>query len=324
MENQGAGTATPSTGAQSTSTPTSSGYSGAVGQTQLSDPGTKAGSNESAQTQAPGAEVKATPRTYKLKIDGQEIEASEDEVIKRAQLASSASKRFEEATKLKADVDSRNKKFKENLIEALQDPALGLSKDQIREQFEGWYRKEFIEPSTLTPEQRRIKELEEKNSQYETQRQTIERQAEEAKHAEETKQWTQTWQQRIIEGMTKAELPNDELSMALIAQQLMAAREAGVEVPTEAAASLVKEKLTKMTKHFLGKLDGEQLIKFVGEEIINKIRKADLARLRAGQVPQADPAVRAAQPKQGSNPQLMQTNKVVKMDKVRNYFDNLK
>lgn len=277
------------------------------------------------QTSNPSQPAPKEPEYETLVLDGQEVRLTRDEVKKRAQLASAASKRFEEAVKLQKERDEWVKKTKSNPIESLLDPALGLTEDQVREQFEDWYRRRYIEPSRLSPEEMRARTAEEKLAAYErAQKEQVEQQRhheEQVRLKKETDTWRETWQQRIIEGMTKMDLPKDELSIALIAQQLEHAARAKAEVPIEAAAGLVRDRLVNISKHFLGKLEGEALIKFVGDEIVNKIRKADLARLRAGT--HKDPSIQSATAPKPSKT-LTQGAKVVRMSDVDAYFAKLK
>ena len=300
-----------------------SGYGGANG----SSIGSSSSSGVSEQAQTDGIkssvnqEAKPAPRSHKLKVDGMELELSEEEVLKRAQMASSASKRFEDAAKLKKEVDTLKAKLKENPLAFLEDQSLGLSEDQVRNAFENWYKEKYIDPSRLTPEQQEAAKLKKELESYKKQDETRKAEAEKVRVQKETEHWTQVWQQRIVEGMAKADLPKNELAVGLIAQQLRNAAEAGIEIPIEAAAGLVKDRLSNISKHFMAQMDGDQLIKFVGEELVNKIRKADLARL---QKPGQPPSFGGQRPQVTSQDKpLVQTNKVVKMSEVSNYFDKL-
>lgn len=280
----------------------------------------------SAQEKAPlkaAPQPAAEPKRYKLKVDGREEEVDESEVVRRAQVGSAAHKRFEETAKVRENVAKLMQTLKDNPIAALMDPALGLTKDQVKAAFEQWYKREVIDPEMLTPEQRKLREYEAKEKQW--------KQAEEekAKHEQsqklqaEAQHWKGEYEKQIIKGLDTKGLPRNASTVRAMAAYMEQANKAGIDVPIETIAGLVHQDKTADTKHILSSMEGEQLIAFVGEEIINKIRKADLARLRGGNAKPAAQSPNAAAVAQSSEPNRGQ-GKPISMKEARKYFDSIK
>ena len=287
---------------------------------------------ETAESAQPKAEpsLKAVPndkptpaevRRLKLKVDGREEEVDEAEVIRRAQLSSSASKRMEEVATQKQQIQKLLETIKGNPLAALMDPALGLTKAQIKEQFENWYKREYIDPETLSPEQLKIRDYEAKLKEYEEIKAQQERAQQERQMAEQQKHWAGEYERQIVKGLESSGLPKTPSTVKAMAAYLQQAVNAGVDVPIETVADLVKQDKVNDVKHFLGALEGEALIKLVGDEVINKIRKADLARLR-GQGAAVTPN-QAQSASQAKELPTSQGNKPISMADARKWFDKL-
>src|SRR5271165_3687465 len=144
-----------------------------------------------AQTQSPKAEdskkaaepSKAEIRRLKLKLDGADIELSEDEVVQLAQLSAGAQKRFMEASQSRKQTEDLLQFLKTNPIEAMR--RLGLDPRKISEE----HLVSELKKEAESPEQKRIREAEDKIRAYEaTEKQRKEeddRKAAEAKKSEE-------------------------------------------------------------------------------------------------------------------------------------------
>lgn len=287
---------------------------------------------ESAQNEQAKSEpnLKAVPaekaavaevRRMKLKVDGREEEVEEAEVIRRAQLSSSASKRMEEVATQKQQIQKLIETLKGNPLAALMDPALGLTKAQVKEQFENWYKREYIDPETLSPEQLKIRDYEAKLKEYEEVKAQQEAQRQQAQAAEQQKHWAGEYERQIVKGLESSGLPKTPSTVKAMAAYLQQAVSAGVDVPIETVADLVRQDKVNDVKHFLGAVDGEALIRLVGDEVVNKIRKADLARLRGqGAAVTPNQAQANSQPKEL---QTSQSSKPISMADARKWFDKL-
>jgi len=240
------------------------------------------------------------PRKMKLKVDGQEQEYDEAEVIRRAQLSSTAYKRIQEAQRERQQAEEFINKLKTKPFEVIDDPRLGLSQEQKIKLIEDWYRKNVMEESTLTPEQKRLRDQEAELKKY--------RDQEKAKADKEHQDRLQMLEQHhlnnyktVIRDALKVEgLPNNEFCAKRMATLLFKNSELGLDMTPADVARLVKEDYIQEMKSLFGSSDGDVLLNLMGDDITNKIRKADLARLRGGVQPESKPAFEAtSKPVQG-------------------------
>ena len=141
-------------------------------------------SDEGSESQAPEGEEQqsqAPKKKYKVKIDDQEQEVDEDEIVKGYQLAKASSKRFQEASDLRKELSEFVNSVKQNPMELLK--KLNITPAELMKK-SGMSHKEFlkaygdpydiaeqllmerIEEASLTPEQKRLRELEAKEKSW--------------------------------------------------------------------------------------------------------------------------------------------------------------
>lgn len=235
-----------------------------------------------ATTQAPPQEAaKATPpELFEFKVNGRDVKMTRQELIDNASMSHAANEKFNEAKKQRTEVDRIIKTAKSNPIEALMDPALGLTKDQIRTAFENWYAKEVIEVETLSREERQMKELQEWKARREAEDQ--ERKAREEQEAQEkmTAQQRDYLQGQIIDAIDKSGLPKTPATVARIAFYMRQNLLNGWEAPMEMIVRQVKQERQESFRNETQASTVEQVIELLGEDFVNKIRKHDLEQLR--------------------------------------------
>lgn len=263
------------------------------------------------------------PKRYKLKVDGTTTEVEEQELIRRAQLSTAANKRLEESNALKEQVKTLFNTIKSKPIEALLDPALGLNKEQLRAAMEEWYKREFIDPELLSPEQRKHQELERRLKEYETEKEQTQKSQQEHQLKAQTELAKQDFEKKIITALQTKALPKSEAVIASMARYLELGVKNGLDFSPEMLAETVYNDKLSESQHFLSQFEGEGLLNFLGEEIMNRIRKADLARFKAGKTPTQSPS-KPQVVKTEVNQQLQQGKKSISMNDARSYFDNLK
>lgn len=243
------------------------------------------------QHQEPKPNVTATPELFEVKVNGKILKMTRDEVISHASMSHAAQSKFEEATRTRKQVERIINTAKSNPIEALMDPSLGLTKEQVRDAFERWYTQEFIEPETLTPEQRKHKENEARLKKYEEQEAQTKRRDEQERQNKETSQQREYLQGVIIDAMEKSGLPKTKFFAERMAFYMRANLRNGWDAPMDFIVSQVKKEHRERLSGITEDSSAEQLIDMLGESIINKIRLHDLKQLRSR---------RQSQPNQGS------------------------
>lgn len=220
-------------------------------------------------------------RRHKLKINGREMELDEAEVLRRAQLSSSADEKFQEAAQMR--------KQAEQLIQTLRE-----SPDQVLEKLgidiDDFARRRLasqIEKEMMDPKEREIQELRQQlESKTKAEQEFQEKQRTEAEQAEyqRARQEAQKkYDSEITEVLNKAGLPKKPYVVKRVAQLMYTAIQHGYELDVATAVDRVKEDLNTDFSAMAGDLDAERLVKFLGPDITKKIRQHDIAQWRAKQ-----------------------------------------
>lgn len=225
---------------------------------------------------------KPEPEFFEQKVNGQVRRYTREQLLAKASLGDAATERFEKAAQIEKKFLAHQEKMKVDFMEALLDPELGLSKDQIRSRFESWYKENFIDPETLSPEQRELNELkkyrqqkeEEEKSHAQTKAEQEERQAIDSTREE--------MQKEIIATLEISGLPKNRFTVGRLAYWQRQNLANGYDAPADVLVQQVKDERSDIIKSDLQTATIEQIQDCLGdgfEEFINKVRKYDLARL---------------------------------------------
>jgi hypothetical protein len=273
--------------------------------------------NQNVPQPKPAEPTKEQIRRHKLKIDGQEQEFDEPEVIRRAQLYTAADRRFKEGAALRKQSEEFVNKLRTNFTELLDDPRLGLNEDQKREMFEKWYRTKYIEPQTLTPEQKKLREQEAELKRYRDEKAAEEKRQQEQQEQELENYHRGNYQKTILEALDTEGLPRTEFTGRRMVDLMAKNVQLGFDLSAKQIAQLVREDYLKEIKVVLGATDGDTMLKLMGDDIANKLRKADLARLRAGIPNVPKPVIETPQAGQ----QEKKNGKFISMDELKRQID---
>ena len=244
-------------------------------------------SDFSPESEAPPA------RKYKVKVDGQEIDVDESELLTGYQTRKASDKRFQEASKLQKMVEEMVYGAKENpksLLEKLgyNDPAqllqkMGYDPKELAEA----YLMQQLEESLLTPDQKRLRELETENLSFK-QRQELEQQQklEQQKQALQA-QVAQELDTEIAQVLKQSGLKPTPRTIRLVAQSILD------ELDTNAdAEEFVKPDIRKHLqktlqrsrselKELLENVEPQTLInEFLPPELAAELRKMELEKVR--------------------------------------------
>lgn len=267
-----------------------------------------AGNETESTTQQASAKVAPTPEAtkpevYELKVNGKTMRLSREELLQNASLGFAADQRFKEASQLRKQAEGVIGKLRDpnQVIETLLDPSLGLSKDQIKERFEEWYAKEFIEPEQLSPDQRKIREYEQKLQKYAQDEKS--REAEKAKAHEEslTSQAREEIQNEIIAALDTGKLSKTNASIRRLAKWISINQSNGFNAPPDVLVAQVKKEISQEIRDLTEASDGDVLVQMLGDGVIQKLRKYDLEQLRKMRG-QSAPQAPAPTPKRDETP----------------------
>jgi hypothetical protein len=282
METGGASSSAPST---TSSSPQGAGSGASSAPSQNTNPNTQAkpqggGSQPSNPSQGRGTlgSNPQSPELFEVKVNGKVQKMTRDELIAQAAMSHAAQQRFEEAARMRRENEKFEESLKKSKIQALL--AKGFTKEQIREEFESWYAQEYIEPETLTPEQKRSKEMERELERYRQQEKEAQEKSIHDERERLTTQQRDYYASQIIEGMEKHGMIKDKYFAERMAFYMRKALQNGWDAPLDLIVSQVNKEAQGTLGRIASNASIEQLVGIFGEETINKIRKYDLEQLR--------------------------------------------
>lgn len=256
----------------------------------------KGGSQQPPKTQPP-----TKPNVRKYKVDGNEVEFNLDDekevvaALRARGLERASFDRMRQAAEEKKRAEALLKKYEEDPLSALENP--NLSDEKRRELIEKYYQKKWLEAENLTPEQRRIRELEaeiEKGRQEREEREQAEAQEREQKLQQK---WQNTYQQQIIEAIEKGKLAKNAKTAARVAFFMGHALEAGFEAPIETIIQQVKDDVKGDLGAYCGEdVPIETIVDLLGPKLVKRLRQYDLEQYKKRQAGQLTPVEAIEEP----------------------------
>lgn len=253
---------------------------------------------EAAEAPAEGAPVEAAPpmprklpAPVELKFKGKVERVDDlDQLAKWAQMGRGATEVFEQAKALREEAaakTARLDKLKGGSLEdrlALLTETLGDEEAALQFMEEALYQKRIV-PQEWTPEQRKLQEYERKLQAYEQEKTQAAKAQQEAQLEAQAEEIANQYAKTASEVMLKLGW-GPELAPLVLREMLPYAEqalEAGLEPVSEDILTMFMEDQQAKLSNFASQLEGESLLRFLGDDVANKVRKADLARLRGGQ-----------------------------------------
>lgn len=225
----------------------------------------------------------AATRRYKLQVEGQEVEVDEKELIARAQKATGAEKRFEEAARTRRMMETFIAKLKDpdRWHEVLKHPMIGHDPMKLAEELV-W---RAMQEEKLTPEQRQVRDAQEILKRDE-QRKKMEEQAKAQQRMAELQKDAETKiSTSIKEALETSGLPKSAWTVRMMAYFMHKGwKQYNVRLNPSEVVPMVKKQYQAMIGDFLGSYDGD-IFEVLGEPVVEKIRTGLPGRLRNPEVP---------------------------------------
>jgi hypothetical protein len=250
---------------------------------------------------------KEAERRHKLKVNGQEREYTEAEVLRRAQLAEAADEKFKTAAEKEKHFAQFFEALRANPLAVLTHPELGINFREVAENFLG----EHVRKEMMDPVERELEELREFKRQQEESRTKAEEEGKKKQMTEKQRQLhqqaTEYYDRKISDVLQASNLPKTPNTIKRVAEVLQNAVNNGYELDVETAVDLVNEDYRGDIGSLTKGLDGEALIGVLGEEVVKKIRSFDIARMKAKLAGTTQPAAEAEKRRQPSTQQRDQS-----------------
>lgn len=224
-------------------------------------------------------QAKGSSDKYTIKVDGQNLELSKDELVKYAQLGKAGQARMEEAARIKQEATQLVKMLRENPEAVLADPYVLGSEDKVIELAQKILaRKE--EDSKKSPEAREKERLE---RELEALREQVRADEENRKIEEYNRLVAQAESQleeQITEAFESSQLPKSPFVLKRLTDVMIAASENNKEISPKQALSIVKKEMQKDIKDYMEALQEDALEEYISEQKLQKLRKRQLAKAK--------------------------------------------
>lgn len=237
-----------------------------------------------------GEPTPATPKKYKVKVDNQEMEVDESTLVNDYQLRKLSDKKRSEAEKVLAEYKKLQEVSQKDPIKFMK--AMGVDFDDLATK----HLTRKAEEAMMDPKERELQQAKAEAEQYKKwvaeQKAKQEQTAKEAQIAQERSKIHSEIIQAIEETKDSLGLPVDEELVIAIAQKMLLQDKKQKPLNAKEALPKAYESQQKYLKAIAGKMEGEALVKWLGDDVAKKIRKYDLAQLKAKRA--------AAQPQQNA------------------------
>jgi hypothetical protein len=221
--------------------------------------------------------AKEAAKKYKVKVDGQELEVDEQELLRGYTHQKAANKKLQEGLAARKQAEQfvammkDPEKFYETAKKLGHDPRL-LAEKYLAAQLED----ELLDPrdKELKEAKRKLKHIEDMERQ---QKEAVEKQRNEALKAKYAKDYSD----QFVSALEETGLPPTKPMVAEMAKYISRSAQLGFKMTAAEAAQLVKEDIQIAHQRLIGDADGETLIRLLGDQVANKVRKFDVAKLKS-------------------------------------------
>lgn len=250
------------------------------------DEGMEAGSEQNSERgkekpKAPQPK-KPVPKMRQVKVNGRVEYVDEDAVIRDYQKYKAADERLRTAAQKEAEAEKLRRQLEEDPDSVFKDPKLS---GRRRELAMKWLEESIAEEvQSKDPRDAELEELRAWKKQQEdlkAEEETKAKEAEKQKFVETRKTAiSQTLRDAMEASQLSAHPESAAATLREMAVYMRAAREAGEEVTADELVQHIHNSRFQQMYTLAHQFEGDELIDFLGEEIVNRIRKADLDRIR--------------------------------------------
>lgn len=207
-------------------------------------------------------------RLYRVKVDGQEFEVPEEELIRGYTHGKAAAKRMEEASMTRKEAEQVLRIFRENPREAFK--MLGTDARKFAEQVIN----DELNEAMLSPQERELRDYKRRVEQYESESRRAKEEYERNQMEADIARQAESIQTSIIDTLESAGLPKTERTVGRIVYYMQAALQAGYNVTPRDVIEQVRADYKADLNSLLGGLPEDALEAFIGTENYRKIAKS--------------------------------------------------
>jgi len=208
----------------------------------------------------------------KLKVQGKEIEVDEDELVKRAQMGYSAEEKWQEAAKMRKQVEGFIGLLQKDPGAALEQ--LGFDVDALAEA----RIQQRIEEMKKTPEQLELEKIRRENEQIKSEREKEKQEAQEREMTRMQEQFATQIESEINEAMDAPDfgLPNSPYFVKRIADVMIYGLKNNKDISAKRAAEIVRDEVKGELQQMYTMAPDELFEQMVGKDRLNKYRRGKI------------------------------------------------
>jgi hypothetical protein len=218
---------------------------------------------------------------FEVKVNGKVVKMTRQEVLDHASMSHAATAKFDEAARLRREWEEKHKTYSKNPLQAFIDYANKLPPEERRKAIEDYYTKEYIEPETLTEDQKKLRDAESQLKKYQDEEAKKVKKEQDDKEADLTNKQREYLQNQIIEALDRSGLPKTKLIASRMAFYMRENLVKGWDAPIDLIVKQVRDERQTLMHGELGGLEGESLVQYLGQDVCLKLRKYDLEQLRS-------------------------------------------
>lgn len=228
-------------------------------------------------------EPKPVAKKYKLTIDGNDEEVDEDVLIKRAQKAAAADKRFQEAAELRKQSEQLLSMLKNDPFSVLEQ--LGLDPAELSTR----HLEREIEKLKMSPEERELKQLRDWKMQQEQLHQQEQQALKEQQEQQEMQRLADQYTKDIISSMETVNLPRHEGSVKAMVDLMSQAVKNGLDVSWTDVAKEVKNRYYTDYKTLFDGMSDDEFESVIGQDRVKRIVKRSAQKVYQQPLPKEQP-----------------------------------
>jgi hypothetical protein len=237
--------------------------------------------NESNQQAQPKSPIDANlaeklAKKYKVKVDNEELEVDEDELVRGYQMRKASDKRFQEGLAARKQSEEFIRLLKTDPKKVLAHPSIGLDLKKFAED----YLMEQLQDEMMDPKDKELREYKKKLSQFEEQEKLKKQKEDDEAKESVKKKYQEDYNRQIVEALDVSGLPKTEYTVERMIYYMHKALKNGYELDAKDVTDLVKRDYIEDSKALYSGLDGEALEKIMGSDIAKKLRKHDIDKLK--------------------------------------------
>jgi len=224
------------------------------------------------ETDLKKAEAAAAKLRKKLKVGGKEIEVDEDELVKRAQMGYSAEEKWQEASKMRKQVDTFINMLQQDPAKALE--KMGFDVDALAEA----RIQQRIEEMQKSPEQLELERVRRENQEIKAEREKEKQELQNREIQRMQEQFAVQIENDITSALDSSEfgLPKSPYFVKRIADVMIYGLKNGKEISAKRAAEIVRDEVKTEWNEMFSVSSDDAFERLIGKDRLNKYRRSKI------------------------------------------------